>query len=208
MNSANLFSLALFCFVASITPGPNNLMLMSSGLTYGMRRTLPHMIGVALGFMFMVLLVGLGINALFAIFPWLDTFLKIASIIYLLWLAYKIATAGVVHSSGGGSGTPLTFLQAASFQWVNPKAWMMAVTAVAVYVPASQFAFDLAVVTLIFGVINLPCIAVWASFGTLLRRLVDNPKVMHTINIAMAIALVASLAPEVRQLAALANWNL
>ncbi|MBV1707201.1 MAG: LysE family translocator [Hyphomicrobiales bacterium] len=205
MNNTDLVSLALFCFVASITPGPNNLMLMSSGLTYGMRRTLPHMIGVALGFMLMVLLVGLGINALFAIFPWLETFLKIVSILYLLWLAWKIATSGVVRRANGSSGKPMTFMQAASFQWVNPKAWMMAVTAVAVYVQASQFALDLAVVTLIFGVINLPCVAVWASFGTLLRRLVDNPKIMHAINIGMAIALVASLAPEVRQLAALVH---
>ena len=204
MTSAALVSLALFCFVASITPGPNNLMLMSSGLTYGLRRTLPHMLGVALGFMLMVALVGLGISALFAIFPWLDTFLKIASIIYLLWLAYKIATSGVMRASGRG-GAPMTFLQAASFQWINPKAWMMAVTAVAVYVPPAQFALGLGLVTLIFGVINLPCIAVWASFGTLLRQLVDNPKLMHAINIGMAIALVVSLAPEAAQLLAMAN---
>ncbi len=208
MNGAQFLSLTLFCLVASITPGPNNLMLMSSGLTFGLRPTVPHLAGVTLGFMLMVALVGLGINALFAIFPWLDTFLKIVSILYLLWLAYKIASSGVVHASGRARGVPLTFLQAAAFQWVNPKAWMMAVTAVAVYVSTSQFAFDLAVVTLTFGLINLPCIAIWASFGTLLRHVVDNPKLMHAINIGMALALVASLAPEVTQLFTVASQSL
>lgn len=208
MSGAELLSLTLFCFVASITPGPNNLMLMSSGLTFGLRRTMPHLAGVTLGFMLMVALVGLGINALFAIFPWLDTFLKIASILYLLWLAYRIASSGAVHAAGQPRGTPLTFLQAAAFQWVNPKAWMMAVTAVAVYVSASRFALDLGVVTLIFGLINVPCIAFWATFGTLLRHVVDSPRLMHTINIGMALALVASLAPEVTQLFALASRSL
>lgn len=208
MTGAELLSLVLFCFVASITPGPNNLMLMSSGLTFGLRRTMPHLAGVTLGFMLMVALVGLGINALFATFPWLDTFLKIASILYLLWLAYKIASSGAVQASGRDRSAPLTFLQAAAFQWVNPKAWMMAVTAVAVYVSTAQFAFDLSVVTLIFGLINLPCICIWASFGTLLRRVVDNSKLMHAINIGMALALVASLAPEVTQLFTLASRSL
>jgi len=200
MTMALLPSLALFCFVSSITPGPNNLMLMSSGLTFGFARTIPHMLGVALGFTFMVALVGLGIDALFLAVPQLYVALKIISVIYLLWLAVKIATAGPIADSGAVSGQPLSFLSAAAFQWVNPKAWIMAVTATAVYAPKESFVFNVLMVALVFGIINLPCISLWVTFGTILRRWLHRPILVHAVNIGMALALVASLKPIVLEL--------
>ena len=192
-------SASLFCFVSSITPGPNNMMLMSSGLTFGWRRTLPHMLGVALGFVVMVFGVGLGLGALFQAVPQLYTALKIVSIAYLLWLAWKIANSGPVKEGAGTSGTPMTFLQAAAFQWVNPKAWVMAVTAISAYAPREAFFANIVLVSLLFGAINLPCISVWVMFGNLLRRFLRDPATVRWINIGMALALVASLWPLVAE---------
>lgn len=118
--------LALFALVSSITPGPNNIMLASSGLTFGFRRTIPHMLGVNLGFTLMLVLVGLGLGTMFQQLPWLYTVLKYAGAMYLLYLAWKIAMSGPLES-GAQRGRPFTFMQAALFQWVNPKAWVMAV---------------------------------------------------------------------------------
>ena len=188
-------SLALFCFVSSITPGPNNLMLMSSGLTFGLARTVPHMLGVALGFVVMVFGVGVGLGALFEAVPQLYFALKIVSVVYLLWLAWKIANSGPLGDGGKVAGKPMTFLQAAAFQWVNPKAWVMAVTAIAAYAPKSAFLTNVVIVSLVFGIINLPCIAAWASFGNLLRAYLREARVVRWINLGMALALVASLLP-------------
>ena len=186
---------AMFCFVSSITPGPNNMMLMSSGLTFGWRATLPHMMGVALGFVVMVFGVGLGLGALFEAVPQLYTGLKVISVIYLLWLAWKIANSGPVGDGTVVAGKPMTFLQAAAFQWVNPKAWVMAVTAIAAYAPKQGFFGNVVFISLLFGLINLPCIATWVVFGNLLRQYLRDARTVRWINLGMALALVASLWP-------------
>ena len=204
MGAQLLASFALYAFVASITPGPNNMMLMSSGLTFGFARTIPHMLGVALGFVLMVFLVGVGLGALFEALPQLYLALQAVSIAYLLYLAWKIANAGPVGEGGGVSGEPMTFLGAAAFQWINPKAWVMAVNAVAVYAPRDDFLRNVAIVCLVFGAINLPSVACWAAFGDLLRRVMRDPRRMRAINIGMALALVASLYPIAVEL--LAAW--
>ncbi len=138
MTYSLLAALALFAFVSSITPGPNNLMLMASGANFGFRRTVPHMLGVALGFVFMVVLVGSGLVQVFDAWPLSYTILKSVSVIYLLYLAWKIATAAPAAQTSAG-GTPMTFPQAAAFQWVNPKTWAMALTAITAYTPSQTF---------------------------------------------------------------------
>lgn len=182
---------AWFCFVASITPGPNNLMLMASGANFGVRRTVPHMLGVAIGFTVMVMLVGIGLAGVFEAFPWAQTALTILSVGYLLWLAWKIATAAP-PKDGEAAGTPITFMQAAAFQWVNPKAWAMALSAVTVYAP-SQDAPTIVLVAVIFGAVNMPSITLWAVIGQQMRRFLGVPGRLRVFNIVMATLLVGSL---------------
>ena len=188
-----LMALIVFAFVSSITPGPNNLMLMASGANFGFRRTIPHMLGIGLGFTFMVLLVGAGLVQVFDRFPVSYTVLKIASVIYLLYLAWKIAHAAPVKGQAA-SGTPMTFFQAASFQWVNPKAWAMALTATAAYAPG-QTLEAIILVALVFGAINLPSVSVWTVLGQQMARVLTNPNRLLIFNWTMAVLLVASLYP-------------
>ena len=191
-----LAALILFSFVSSITPGPNNLMLLASGVNFGWRRTLPHMLGVGLGFTFMVTLVGLGLGQVFVRVPVLYAVLKYAGAAYLLWLAWKIARSGPMGGEeGAAAGTPMTFLQACAFQWVNPKAWIMAVTAVATYVMVADATVNALLVAAVFGIVNLPCIAVWVLFGVGMRRILSDPSRVRLFNWLMAALLVASLWP-------------
>ena len=188
-------ALALFAFVSSITPGPNNLMLMASGANFGFRRTIPHMLGVALGFVFMVLMVGVGLVQVFDAFPVSYTVLKVVSVLYLLWLAWKIANAGPAEASGD-SGTPMTFVQAAAFQWVNPKAWAMALTAISAYTP-EQTMTAILLVGVVFGAINLPSVGSWTVLGQQMARFLTNPRRLIAFNWTMAGLLVASLYPVI-----------
>jgi len=193
MDLSFIPALAAFAFVSSITPGPNNLMLMASGANFGFRRTLAHMLGVALGFVFMLVLVGAGLSGTFDRFPVSYTILKVFSVVYLLWLAWKIANAAPPKSAVA-EGRPFTFLQAAAFQWVNPKAWAMALTAFTVYAPSQSIPATLWV-AVIFGAVNLPSIACWTALGQELRRILKSPRHLRAFNITMAALLVASLYP-------------
>lgn len=190
-----LTALAAFAFVTSITPGPNNLMLMASGANYGFRRTIPHMLGVGLGFVLMVALVGLGLMGLFDAFPITHTVLKYAGIAYLLWLAWKIAKAGMPQTDGS-TGTPMTFLQAAAFQWVNPKAWQMALTAITLYAP-ERTVWSILMVAAVFGAVNLPSVSSWTVLGQQMTRVLTSPLRLRVFNGIMALLLVASLWPVV-----------
>ncbi len=188
-----LTALALFALVTSVTPGPNNLMLMASGANFGFQRTIPHMLGVALGFVFMAVLVGAGLAGLFQSHPRAVLALEIVSVAYMLWLAWKIARSAAPGERQAG-GVPMTFLQAAAFQWVNPKAWAMALTAVSVYAPDRSLA-SVALVAVVFGVVNLPSVSVWVVMGRELRRVLTNPARLQAFNWTMAVLLVASLLP-------------
>lgn len=188
-----LSALILYALVSSITPGPNNLMLMASGANFGLLRTLPHMLGVALGFTFMVALLGLGLAQVFALWPPLHLVLKVASAGFMLWLAWKIAHAAP-PSEATAEARPLTFLQAAAFQWVNPKAWAMATTAIAAYAP-SQTPLGGVMVALVFGAVNLPSITTWVVLGRQIRRLLTSQRRLTVFNWTMAGLLVASLWP-------------
>jgi threonine/homoserine/homoserine lactone efflux protein len=199
-SPALLGPLVMFALVSSITPGPNNAMLASSGLTFGLRRTVPHMLGVSLGFAFMVLLVGLGLGAVFTRQPMVYEILKYVGAAYLLYLAWKIANSGSIKE-GAARGKPFTFMQAAIFQWVNPKAWVMAVGVIATYTPQQGFFGNLMIATLVCAIINLPCVGLWAVFGSTLRHWLHRPEIVRSFNITMALLLVASLYPVAVELA-------
>lgn len=186
-------ALVTFAFVTSVTPGPNNLMLMASGANFGFRLTVPHMLGVGLGFVAMAFLVGLGLTGLFQTAPAAVNALKVVSVAYMLWLAWKIANAAA-PKEGGAGGRPLTFLQAALFQWVNPKAWAMALTATTVYAPDRSFG-AITLVALIFGAVNLPSVSLWTVMGQKMRRFLQSPVRLRAFNWLMAILLILSLAP-------------
>ena len=191
-----LIGLILFAFVSSITPGPNNLMLMASGANFGFRRTIPHMFGVGIGFSVMIVLVGVGLVSVFDRFPVLHTVLKIVSVLYLLWLAWKIANAAPPDGQSSSDATPFSFTQAALFQWVNPKAWTMALTAIAVYT-ADQSLRSVVLVALVFGLVNLPSVSVWTVMGQQMARFLTSPSRLRLFNWTMAGLLVLSLYPVV-----------
>ncbi|MBF9047593.1 LysE family transporter [Rhodobacterales bacterium LSUCC0031] len=194
MTSDLLLALILFAFASSITPGPNNIMLLASGANFGLRRTVPHMLGISGGHALMVALVGLGLMQLFVVIPWLKPALTIASAAYLLWLAWKVANAAA-PGARDATGQPFSFAQAAAFQWVNPKAWYMAIYAQTNFAPDTSGAWGALAVALVFAAINLPSVTVWAAAGTQLRRWLDGPGRLRAFNIAMALLLVASLYP-------------
>ena len=190
--------LALFAFVTSVTPGPNNMMLLTSGVNFGFRRTVPHALGVALGFTLMVAIVGLGLAGLFARFPILLVGMKWFGAAYMVFLAVKLARAAPLKEGKNG-GRPLTFLQAAAFQWVNPKAWIMAVTAVATYTLPDNYVISVLIVAAVFGAVNLPSVSSWVLFGSALRRALNDPRNLRLFNWTMAALLIASLYPALRE---------
>ncbi|MFP3921924.1 MAG: LysE family translocator [Dichotomicrobium sp.] len=187
-------ALIAFAFVSSITPGPNNLMLMASGANYGLRRTVPHALGVAIGFAVMVVLVGAGVTRVFDAYPATYTVLKAVSVTYLLYLTWKIVTADAPRGKDGGAGRPLTFLQAALFQWVNPKAWAMALTAVSVYLPAPGLK-GVVLAAIVFAMVNLPSVSFWAVLGKQAQRVLTSRMRLRAFNITMGVLLVGSLYP-------------
>jgi len=194
MSIELIAALAAFALVSSITPGPNNLMLMASGANFGFQRTIPHMLGVALGFTFMVVMVGIGLMQLFDVFPLSYTILKVLSVSYLVYLAYRIATAAPPSSDANARGKPFTFFQAALFQWVNPKAWTMALTAIAVYSPSRELS-AVVWVALVFGVVNLPSVSIWTVLGQQLRKWLNSHRRLQVFNVSMGALLLGSLYP-------------
>lgn len=194
MSYEILPALTLFAFVSSITPGPNNLMLMNSGANFGFKLTIPHMLGVGLGFTLMILLVGLGVVELFDRYPLSYDILKVLSIGYLLYLAFKIATSTGSIDQKSSKAKPFTFIQAALFQWVNPKAWTMALTSISLYAPSNSFIAVL-LVAIVFGIVNLPCISSWIVLGQKIQIVLTDQKRLRIFNITMALLLIISLYP-------------
>ena len=187
-----LGALASFAFVASITPGPNNVMLWASGLNFGMRRTIPHLAGVSIGFASLLLATALGIGAMFQSQPWLSPTLRVVGSAYLIYLAWRIATSGGTQAQD--AGRPLSFLEAATFQYVNPKAWVMGITAAGSFIPpdAPLLGSALAMGAL-FWIVNLPCISSWALGGTMIGNLLTTDRTRRPINIALGLLLVATV---------------
>lgn len=188
---ADPFAFATYSFVMSITPGPNNVMLTASGANFGFRRTVPHILGITFGFSFVLLAVCAGLDALFTRWPQLQTVLRWAGALYLLYLGWRILRSGETRE--GHSPKPLTFIEAAAFQFLNPKAWVMTLTAAAMFLPREQsFLAACLYMVAVMAVVNLPCITVWALFGSSLRGFLASPKGRVTFNAAMAVALAAT----------------
>ena len=190
-----LMGFALFALVTSITPGPNNTMLLASGVNFGFNRTIPHMLGITCGFFVLVVAVGFGLGAAFQAYPLLYTVLRYVGAAYLLYLAWKIAHSGPVSESEKGESKPISYLGAAAFQWVNPKAWIMAIGAISTYTPMQGYFTNVLVIAAVFALINLPSVSVWAGCGTLLRNVLKDRRWLRVFNWGMAALLVASLYP-------------
>jgi threonine/homoserine/homoserine lactone efflux protein len=184
----------LFALVTTITPGPNNTMLLASGVNFGFRRTVPHILGISAGVALLMLSVGFGLGELFGRLPWLYVALETASVAYLLYLAWKIGTAGDIKIRNG-ERRPMRFHEAIAFQWINPKAWMMVLTAATTIHMSADFSENTLLMAALFYLIGLPSICLWAAFGTGVRRFLSNPLRLRTFNVTMALALVVSMYP-------------
>lgn len=194
MSADTFLALVVFAFVSSITPGPNNFMLLASGVNFGFRRTVPHMVGIALGFASLLLAVGAGLGALLIAFPELHLALKIAGGAYLLYLAWKIGMSRSM-SDPRSAGRPMTIMQAAAFQWVNPKAWVLALTAMSVYTDPQAPLASVLIVVVAFTFVNFPSVSSWALFGVMLRGFLADPVRLKWFNITMAVLLALTLWP-------------
>jgi threonine/homoserine/homoserine lactone efflux protein len=198
MSAETFSALLVYAFVTSITPGPNNFILLTSGVNFGFWRTVPNMLGISAGFASLLLGVGLGLGALLAAFPALHTVLKFAGGAYLLYLAWRIASSRSLAKDGETDTRPMTFLEATAFQWVNPKAWVMAVTAMAVYTNPERPFLSVLIVVIAFTMVNLPSVSSWAGFGMALRGFLADPVRLKWFNIAMGVLLAATLWPMLK----------
>jgi threonine/homoserine/homoserine lactone efflux protein len=196
-----LLSIVSFTVATSFTPGPNNLMLLSSGLTFGYKRTLGHILGIVLGFPIMVVAVGLGVGAVLEKYPLAYTVLKVVATMYLLWMAWHIAnTKGDIslEKEKEKRNKPFSFMQIVLFQWVNPKAWIMAITATTSFTTHGNYVFiQVVIIAFIYA---LACIAsshIWVLGGVFLQKLIANEKRVRIFNISMAVLLVLSIVPFV-----------
>ncbi|WP_213958540.1 MULTISPECIES: LysE family translocator [unclassified Variovorax] len=198
MTTETWLAFSLFALVSSITPGPNNTMMLASGVNFGFARSVPHMVGITVGFCFMILLMGMGLGAVFERFPVLYTAMRYAGGAYMLYLAWKIfrsRSASDAVQDGAPEVRPMGFTAAAAFQWVNPKAWVMALGAITTYLPAGHSLWQLLALTGVMAVINMPSTGSWALFGSSMRRYLQQPAFLRAFNTVAALALVASLYP-------------
>ena len=195
MSHSLLIAFVIFATVMFFTPGPNNIMLLSSGLTYGFRPTIPHILGITFGFAFMVGAVGLGLGTIFIAYPALQTILRYAGVAYLVYLAATIAMSGPVSPDQDNQRGPMTFWGAAMFQWINAKGWVMVIGTITAYAAIAAYPWNIAIqvgLSLLLGAIS--CTA-WALFGSALRPVLTSPLMVRAFNIVMAVLLLASLYP-------------
>lgn len=194
--------LAILLFAASttITPGPNNIMIMSSGLNYGVKSSIPHLLGICFGFPVMVIMVGLGFSIVFEMYPVFHQIIKVVGVVYLLYLAWLVASSSPTSLEGSKS-KPLGFMQAALFQWVNPKAWVMATGAVSAYTSISTDIFaQVLFIALAFFIVAFPCVSIWLVFGASLKKYLKSARHQKAFNLSMALLLVASVLPVIHEI--------
>jgi threonine/homoserine/homoserine lactone efflux protein len=190
-------SVASIPFMASMgfTPGPNNILVASSGVNFGFRRTIPHILGVTVGYPLMLLIVGLGLAKIFIAVPLIHVVLKYVCIVYLLYLAWRIASVSQVGEARK-TPAPLTFLQAAAFQWVNGKGWVIALSAVTTYtVVDSTLPLQIAALASVALFITCASVCSWTLFGAVLRQFLHTERRRRWFNYSMAALLVASIVP-------------
>ncbi|QWG14541.1 LysE family translocator [Bradyrhizobium sediminis] len=195
MSHSLLIAFVMFAVVMFFTPGPNNIMLLSSGLTYGFRRTLPHVAGITIGFAFMIGAVGLGLGTIFITYPVLQTVLKYAGVAYLVYLAAAIAMSGPVAPDQDDRRGPMTFWGAAMFQWINAKGWVMVIGTITAYAGIAGFPWNIVIQVMLSLLLGTLSCAAWALFGSALRPVLTSPKAVRAFNIVMAALLLASLWP-------------
>jgi threonine/homoserine/homoserine lactone efflux protein len=195
MAHSLFYAFLAFMVVMYFTPGPNNIMLLASGLTYGFRRTIPHIAGIVIGFAFMIAAVGLGLGTVFLAYPILQTILKYAGAAYLIYLAAVIAISGPTTPGGGSGRGPMTFWGAAMFQWINAKGWVIVIGTITAYAAIARFPVNIAIQTLISLLVGTVATVVWALFGTALRPVLTSERLVRAFNLLMAILLLASLYP-------------
>lgn len=195
-----ILSVVLFAISSSVTPGPNNIMVMTSGLNFGVRRSLPLLGGICLGFALMLLMVGLGFAQLFSLFPSLSMLVKVVGTLYLLYLAWLIAISRDVGQSSSHT-QPFGFIKGALFQWVNAKAWVVAIGAISAFTTVGeQFTLQNLTIATTFLIVSFPCVGVWLLFGSLLRRYLSDSRYLRGFNLTMAALLVLSVLPVVREI--------
>jgi threonine/homoserine/homoserine lactone efflux protein len=197
MSVEVFLAMVSFAFVMAFTPGPNNVMLTASAANFGFVRSIPHMLGVSLGFVILLAAAGAGLGTLLTSIPSTQTVLKIVGAAYMLWLAWKVANAGPTDDGSDTEARPLTFLQAAAFQWVNPKGVVIALGAIALYVSPGRPVADLLIVLVVFGLMTLLSTVSWSLFGAALSRLLRDRRRARIFNVCMALLLVASIVPMV-----------
>jgi threonine/homoserine/homoserine lactone efflux protein len=195
VSQSLLFAFVVFAVVMAFTPGPNNIMLLSSGVTHGFRRTMPHMVGVTFGFAFMVGAVGFGLGAVFLTYPVLQSVLKYAGAAYLIYLAVLIALSGPARPGNQNGRGPMTFWGAALFQWINAKGWVMVIGTITAYAAIARYPWNILVQTAISFVTAAASTVTWALFGTALRPVLTSERLVRAFNILMALLLLASLYP-------------
>ena len=189
----NLGPLILFAFIGAFTPGPNNIMVTASGAAFGFARSLPHIAGVTIGFAFMVLAFGLGLGSVFRAYPALHQWVRIAGALYLLYLAWRIAQAGDPAATDAVR-RPLGFFEAALFQWLNVKAWTLALGVIAAFTTVGgSLLAELAAITAIFTVATIASLVAWCLFGMAIRRLLASPRARRITNLALAALLALSV---------------
>jgi threonine/homoserine/homoserine lactone efflux protein len=195
MSHSLFIAFVIFAAVMFITPGPNNIMLLSSGLTYGFRRTLPHVAGITIGFAFMVGVVGLGLGTIFITYPVLQTVLKYAGVAYLVWLAAAIAMSGPLTPDQDNRRGPMTFWGAAVFQWINAKGWVMVIGTITAYAGIASFPWNITIQVMLSLLLGAVSCSAWALFGSALRPVLTSPRAVRVFNVVMAALLLASLYP-------------
>ena len=195
MSHPLVIAFVVFGAVMAFTPGPNNVLVLSSGLTYGIRRTLPHIAGIAIGVSFMVAAMGVGLGTIFAAYPVLQSILKYAGIAYLIYLAFVIAMSEPVAPGQVNQRGPMAFWAAALFQWVNVKGWVMVIGIITAYSAIASFPWNIAVQAALMFVMGALSSVAWALFGSSLRPVLTSPRTVRAFNVVMAILLLASLYP-------------
>ena len=194
ITSENLAAFWLFAIVATASPGPNNMMVLAASARVGFVRSIPLVLGIAAGVCALIISVGLGLGAVFEAQPWLYSVLRVVGSMYLLYLAWQIANAGAINDRED-AGSALGFANGATFQLVNPKAWVIAISIVSTYVPSENFTANVVLLALIFGLTAIVAVSMWAGFGSPLRQLLRAPRKALWFNRAMGAALMVSVLP-------------
>ena len=195
MTLPTLFAVMAFATVTSITPGPNNMMLLASGVNHGFKKTLPHIAGISIGLMVLLLAAGLGLGALLLQWPQLYLGLKVVGVSYMVWLAWKLWHAEAPSERAPATAGLMGFWGAAAFQWVNPKAWMIAIGAVAGFTAPDGGLSAMLGLALVCALVNAPCVGLWALAGAKLSRWLAEPTRRRAFNAVMALSLLASIWP-------------